>query len=81
METILLVLNTVFSVVAMIIVIALISALPVMLLVNFIFAPEALTAVFGDTSIGFLKALFLNLWTGLTAVLILITCKSIDAIT
>jgi len=53
------------GIVALIVVIAVVIALPVMLIVNYLFAPAVLTAVFGVSQLTFWKAFWLAILTGL----------------
>lgn len=50
---------------AIIAVIALVMAIPTMLLVNYLFSKAALTAVFGTASISFWKAFWLTYFFGI----------------
>ena len=64
MEDLLKVIFAICLVVAFIVGLSLLMALPMMWLVNYLFSPSALLAVFGMAKIGFWKAFWLNFFLG-----------------
>ena len=62
--TLLKVIGAVVFFAAIVFVVALVLAYPTMWLVNYLFAPSALVAVFGTAAIGFWKAFWLNFFFG-----------------
>ncbi|MDI6734522.1 MAG: hypothetical protein QMD50_03505 [Patescibacteria group bacterium] len=59
------VIGTIVVVLFIVAVFAIILAFPTMWIVNYVFLETALMAIFGTTSIGFWKALCLNLFFGI----------------
>ena len=64
METLLKVIGAVVFFMVIVVGLAMLLAYPTMWLVNYLFAPSALMAVFGSATIGFWKAFWLNFFFG-----------------
>lgn len=64
MEAVVKIVGVIVLVVVIVGVLALLLAFPTMWLVNYLFAPSALAAVFGTPAIGFWKAFWLNFFFG-----------------
>ena len=65
METLVKIVGVIVLLVVFIAGFALLMALPTMWIINYLFTPSAITAVFGTSAIGFWKAFWLNFFFGI----------------